>query len=60
MKQTFSISELIFRRWCEKLRSNEALPRALVEGLESLHVQGKLSHVNEIDELLSQVGEPEQ
>lgn len=56
MGQTVSISEQIFKRWCEKLRNDNTVPQRLLKELELLHRQGKLSDAEAIDELLKQVG----
>lgn len=56
MVQAVSISEKIFRRWCEKLRKEQTIPMALVEAIEIIHKQGKLSNSEALGELLRQVG----
>jgi len=56
MAQAVSISEQIFRRWCEKLRKDRTVPQTLLEELELLHQQRKLSDAEAIGELLKQVG----
>lgn len=57
MAQAVSISEQIFRRWCEKLRDEQTIPQTLVEAIEMLHEQRKLSDTEALGELLKQVGE---
>lgn len=56
MAQAVSISEQIFRRWCEKLRNERTVPQTLVKAIEILHEQRKLSDAEALDELLKQVG----
>lgn len=56
MEQTVSISEQIFRRWCEKLRNEQTIPQTLVEDIEMLYEQGNLSDPVALGELLKQVG----
>lgn len=56
MGQVVSISEQIFKRWCEKLRNDNIVPRELIKELELLHQQRKLSDAGAIGELLKQVG----
>ena len=55
MAQAVSISEEIFRRWCEKLHNEQTVPRTLVEAIEMLHEQRKLSDTEALGELLKQV-----
>ena len=57
MTQAVSISEQIFKRWCEKLRNDKTVPQALLKELELLYKQRKLSDAEAIGELLKQVGE---
>ena len=57
MAQAMSISEKIFRRWCEKLRNEKTIPKVLMESIQKLHKQGKLSNPEALSELLNQVGE---
>lgn len=57
MAQAMSISEKIFRRWCEKLRNEKTIPKVLMESIQKLHKQGKLSNPGALGELLNQVGE---
>ena len=56
MAQAVSISDQIFRRWCEKLRNDQSVPQTLVKAIEMLHEQGRLSDAESIGELLKQVG----
>ena len=56
MARAISISEQIFKRWCEKIRNDNTVPQALLKGLELLHQQRKLSDAETISELLKQVG----
>lgn len=55
MTQAVSISEQIFKRWCEKLRHDNTVPQALLKKLELLHQQRKLSDAEAISDLLKQV-----
>ena len=57
MAQAMSISEKIFRRWCEKLRNEKTIPKVLMESIQKLRKQGKLSNPEALGELLNQVGE---
>lgn len=56
MGQAVSISKQIFRRWCEKLRKDRTVPQTLVEELELLREQQKLSDAEALGQLLNQVG----
>lgn len=56
MAQVVSISERIFRRWCEKLRNEQTVPQTFVEAIELLHEQRKLSDTEALSKLLKQVG----
>jgi len=56
MAQVVSISEQIFRRWCEKLRNEQKVPQTFVEAIELLHEQRKLSDTEALSKLLKQVG----
>jgi len=56
MGQVVSISEQIFKRWCEKLHNDNIVPQELIKELELLHQQRKLSDADAIGELLKQVG----
>lgn len=56
MAQAVSISEQIFKRWCEKLRNDQTVPQTFVEAIELLHEQRKLSDTEALSELLKQVG----
>jgi len=56
MAQVVSISEQIFRRWCEKLRNEQTVPQTFVEAIELLHEQRKLSDTEALSKLLKQVG----
>lgn len=56
MAQAVSISEQIFRRWCEKLRNEQTVAQTLVEAIEMLHEQRKLCDTEALGELLKQVG----
>lgn len=52
-----SISERIFRRWCEKLRNEQTIPTALIKAIEIAHEEGKLSDSETLGGLVKQVGE---
>ena len=56
MAQVVSISEQIFRRWCEKLRNEQTVPQTFVEAIELRHEQRKLSDTEALSKLLKQVG----
>lgn len=55
MAQAVSISEQIFRRWCEKLRKDQTVPQGLVEDLEFLREQQKLSDPESLSQLLNKI-----
>ena len=59
MTQTVSISERIFRRWCEKLRNEQIVPPNIIEAIELLYEQGRLSDTKALNDLMSQMGETE-
>ncbi len=56
MADAVSISEQIFKRWCEKLRNKNTVPQVLLKELELLHQQRRLSDPEAIAELLKQIG----
>ncbi len=59
MVQAVSISEQIFKRWCEKLRNEQTIPKSLAEAIQILHKQGGLSNPEALGELLKQIRETE-